>query len=132
MPPIIISSAVLNLGLNYLLIPRYGMMGAAWATVISYFILVVVQTVVNLHFWYIPYEYKRIAKIAFVWGLIYGCSLLIRTPSVWLNGGLKLVLLATYPLILYVVRFYEKQELTTLKRLFRSGIRRMSTRGTKL
>ncbi len=132
MPPIIISSAVLNLVLNYLLIPRYGMIGAAWATLISYFVLVLVQILVNLHFWYISYEYKRIAKIAFAGVLIYGCSLLIQTTNILLNLGLKLVLLATYPLILYVLHFYEKRELTTLKRLFRSGIHLMRARVTIL
>lgn len=127
MSPIIFFAAILNLVLNYALIPRYGMMGAAWATVIAYLVLAVVQTAVNLHFWYIPYEYKRIAKIAFVWGVIYSGSLLIRMPNVLLNGGLKLFLLATYPLLLYALRFYEKRELDTLKRFLRSGIHRLRT-----
>ena len=126
MPPIIIGSAILNLGLSYILIPRYGMMGAAWATAISYLILVVVQTAVNLRFWYIPYEYKRIAKISLVWGGVYGSSLLIRTPSVWLSSGLKVALLTTYPFLLYALHFYEKQELATFKRLFRLEISRVS------
>jgi O-antigen/teichoic acid export membrane protein len=120
-PPIIIGSALLNLGLNYLLIPPYGMMGAAWATVISYFTMVVVTTVVNQHFWYIHYEYHRMVKIALVWVVIYGTNLLIQTSNLWLNIGLKLVLLTSYPFLLYVFRFYEKEELTMVKGFFRSG-----------
>jgi O-antigen/teichoic acid export membrane protein len=38
-PFIIGSAAIVNLGLNFLLIPRWGMMGAAWATVLSYLLL---------------------------------------------------------------------------------------------
>jgi O-antigen/teichoic acid export membrane protein len=121
-PPIVIASAVFNLGLNYLLIPRYGMMGAAWATVIAYLFLVVVQTAVNQHFWHIPYEYQRIVKIVLVWAIIYGSSFLTLTPSMWINICLKLILLAMYPLLLYGLGFYEEQELTALKGLYQSGM----------
>ncbi len=118
MSPIIIGSAVINLGLNYLLIPLYGMMGAAWATLISFSILAVVQVAVNLRLWHIPYEYKRIAKMTLVWGLIYGGCLLIRTPKIWLNFGLKLGALASYPILLYILGFYEQQELIALRQAF--------------
>jgi O-antigen/teichoic acid export membrane protein len=130
MSPIIVICAALNLVLNYLLIPHYGMMGAAWATVITYLALVVIQTAVNLHFWFIPYEYWRIGKIILVWGTIYGASLLIQTPSIWLNGSLKLVLLVTYPFFLYLLRFYKEQELGALKRIFQSGTYRIRTWST--
>lgn len=118
MAPTVFGAAVLNLVLNYLLIPGYGMMGAAWATVIAYFALLVVHVIVNQHYMRIAYEYRRISRIALVSGLIYGVSLLIRTPSAWVNGGLKVGLLATYPLLLYAFRFYEKEELAAIKRIF--------------
>ncbi|NIN01585.1 MAG: oligosaccharide flippase family protein [candidate division Zixibacteria bacterium] len=130
MSPIIVICAALNSALNYLLIPHYGMMGAAWATVITYLALVVIQTAVNLHFWFIPYEYRRIGKITLVWGMIYAASLLIQTPSIWLNGSLKLVLVATYPFFLYLLRFYQEQELSSLKRTFQSRTYRIRTWGT--
>lgn len=119
-PPIIISAAGLNLVLNYLLIPSYGMMGAAWATVISYLFLVTVQTVVNLRFWYIPYEYKRIAKLAITYGLVYAVSLLVATPNLWFNIFLKLTLLATYPFLLYLMQFYEEAELKAVRQFLGS------------
>jgi O-antigen/teichoic acid export membrane protein len=123
-PPIIVGSALLNLGLNYVLIPPYGMIGAAWATILSYLFLVIVQTLVNLHYYYIRYEYGRMAKLALTWGGTYGVSLLIETPFLWLNIGLKCLLLFAYPFFLYAIRFYEKEELETLKGLLRSQLRR--------
>ena len=123
-PPIIVGSALINLGLNYVLIPPYGMIGAAWATILSYLILVIVQTLVNLHYYYIRYEYGRMAKLALTWGATYGLSLLIETPSLWLNIGLKGLLLLIYPFVLYALRFYEKEELEALKGLLRSQLRR--------
>jgi O-antigen/teichoic acid export membrane protein len=127
-PPLIVGSALLNLGLNYLLIPPYGKIGAAWATIFSYLALVIVQTAVNLRFYYIRYEYERIAKIALIWGATYGMSLLIQTPSVWVNIGLKCLLLGAYPFLLYAVRFYEKEEIAALKGLLQSRLRHWRAR----
>jgi len=129
-PPIIVGSALLNLALNYLLIPHYGMIGAAWATILSYLAIVIIQTLVNLHFYYIRYEYERMAKLALTWGAIYGVSLLIETPSLWLNIGLKGLLLLIYPLVLYALRFYEKEELHMLKRFFYSQLLRRRNQET--
>ncbi len=123
-PPIIVSCALLNLALNYVLIPPYGMIGAAWATILSYLVLVIIQTLVNLHFYYVRYEYERMAKLAMTWGVTYGVGMLIRTPSVGLNIGLKCLLLFSYPFLLYAIRFYEKEELEALKGLLRSQLRR--------
>jgi hypothetical protein len=100
------------------------MIGAAWATILSYLVLVTTQTLINLHFYYIRYEYERMAKIALTWGITYGVSLLIETPFLWLNIGLKGLLLLAYPFILYTLRFYEKEELEALNRLFCSQLRR--------
>lgn len=116
----IVIAAILNLGLNYLLIPVYGMMGAAWATFVSYLALAAIQLVVNLHFWYIPYEYGRIFRIVAAWGLIYVANLFIRTQNTWLDAGLKLALLATYPLILYLLRFYNQDEIDALRRTLKT------------
>lgn len=113
----IVISAILNLGLNYLLIPSYGMMGAAWATFISYLALAAIQLAVNLHFWYIPYEYGRILRIIVAWGLVYVPSLFVHTQNTWLDAGLKLALLATYPLTLYLLRFYNQDEINALRRI---------------
>ena len=97
--------------LNYLLIPRYGMMGAAWSTFISYGILAVLNLLVNQRFWHIPYEYMRILKLGVVWVLIYYTGLQISNLNVILSIVLKLFLLACYPILLLVLRFFKPEEL---------------------
>ena len=32
-------ATITNIGLNYILIPKFGIVGAAWATIISYFLV---------------------------------------------------------------------------------------------
>ena len=47
MATLVFSSAIVNLILNVLLIPRIGLTGAAWATLISYLVLVVCLATIN-------------------------------------------------------------------------------------
>lgn len=123
----ITASAALNLALCFLLIPRYGMMGAAWATAISYAALALAQVIINQRVWYIPYEYGRIAKVALVCGVLYALTLLVRFPNTWLNLALKLLLLAAYPFLFFLLRFYSSDEVAALRRLWRR-LRRRETR----
>jgi hypothetical protein len=106
------------------------MIGAAWATILSYLVLVIIQTLVNLHFYYIRYEYERMAKLAMTWGGIFGVGMLIQTPLLWLNIGLKCLLLSAYPFFLYTIRFYEEEELEALKGLLRSQLHHWRNRKT--
>ena len=126
--PIIIVVAISNLGLNYLLIPRFGMMGAALATIISYVALLVVEVMVNQRVWRLPLEYGRMLKLALAWGIVYSVSLLIASGSVWLDGGLKALLLLTFPVLLFVLGFFEDSELHAIRRVAQSLLRRLRPR----
>lgn len=129
---IMMGTTGLNLGLNYLLIPSYGMMGAAWATVISYLALLAVQVAVNQHYWYIPYEFRRILKIAVAWALVYGLGLLVQTGNPWLDAVLKGFLLLAFPGVLYALNFYSRDELETLRALLRAAAGRARALGRRL
>lgn len=112
---IIVGVAILNLALSFLLIPKYGMLGAAWATLLSYIILAMINLWVDLHFMKIPYEYWRLTKIMGTWLVIYALSLLINTPSIWINLLLKSLLLLGYPILLLGIRFYSQPEIHFIK-----------------
>ncbi|MCD6298214.1 MAG: flippase, partial [Deltaproteobacteria bacterium] len=60
-PPIVGGAAIINLMLNYLMIPAYGMMGAAVATVLSYALMAMGTYYVSNRLYPIRYEYARIA-----------------------------------------------------------------------
>ncbi len=125
MIPITVAAALLNLCLNYLLIPPYGMMGAAWSTLISYIFLFVVQLRVNLRLWAIPYEYGRLLKIVGVWLALLGTSQFVASGRPVVNVLLKLLLLATYPLLLYALRFFSSVEIAVIRRLLQSAFHRL-------
>lgn len=51
--------AVLTIGLNYILIPKMGYMGCAWATLICYFSMAVISFLLGQKYFYVPYQYTK-------------------------------------------------------------------------
>jgi O-antigen/teichoic acid export membrane protein len=127
---IIIGTAIINLGLNFWLIPRYGMLGAAWSTLISYGILLIIHMTVNLKFWHISYEYWRIAKVGVVWALIYIASLLITPSNIIWSIFAKLFLLLCYPVLLYLFKFFKQEELSSIREIVKSTMKKFFSRKT--
>jgi len=75
------SAAVINLVLNLLLIPRYGMNGAAVATCIGYGVMVVLHGTAALQIGYNPFRDLRLKRIgvtaAVAAPLIFGLALIV-------------------------------------------------------
>jgi O-antigen/teichoic acid export membrane protein len=69
-PPLALAAAALNLGLNFLLIPPLGRMGAAWATAVAFAFFAAGTGFLNQRFYPVPYEYASLAKIAAALALV--------------------------------------------------------------
>ncbi|QLH81340.1 polysaccharide biosynthesis C-terminal domain-containing protein [Halosimplex pelagicum] len=89
MRPIIIAtlgSAVINLIANSLLIPEYGMVGAAIGTSLGYGSLPLFQTIVARYFGYRPFTGLPIGRIAVVslltGGLLYGVDTTVQSDLI--------------------------------------------------
>ena len=52
--------AAVNIGLNVLLIPRYGMVGAAIATLVAYVALLLGMTLYSQRVYPVPYQWRRV------------------------------------------------------------------------
>ena len=57
-----VAAAGTNVGLNFLLIPRFGIVGAAWANGAAYFMQAVLGYLFSQRFYPIPYEWDRIVR----------------------------------------------------------------------
>lgn len=118
---IIGAAAILNLGLNYLLIPGYGMMGAAVATAISYLVLPIGAYFVSRRYYPINYEWGRIAKVFIAAALVYTGSIFISNDSAIIAGVLKLITLLGFPVLLFLFRFFKPEEIQKAGELFRAA-----------
>ena len=64
------AAAALNIGLNFWLIPRYGIMASAWATVLGYALMALLGASISERLYPIPIRWSRILG-AFVAGIIF-------------------------------------------------------------
>ena len=102
------AAAATNVAANFALIPRLGMMGAAWATVLSYAVMALVGFVISRRLFPIPYETDRwLAAAAIATGL-YGFSF-FAPASLAPRLALELALVGAYPLILLATGFLKRE-----------------------
>jgi O-antigen/teichoic acid export membrane protein len=109
------TGAAVNVGLNFWLVPAYGFVGAAVATVVAYGVLFVGMTLYAQSVYPVPYQWRRILTV-----LVAGVGLTVaaRVPHLGLAPSFALVL--AYPLALAALGFYlpaERQRLARLRRL---------------
>lgn len=117
-------AGVVNVVLNLLLIPRYGMMGAAWATLGGFVALIAIELTVSMRFYPIPYQVGRIAKLAAVAATVYVASGLVPPSTPLAVAGLKTgMLLVGFPALLWLIGFFEPAELAHIRRAL-AGVRR--------
>lgn len=82
--PIAVGAAALaNVAVNFALVPIIDYRGAAWATLIAYFIAAVVLYLFSRKVYPIEYEFGRIAKLIISTALVY---LIFANPEVISNG----------------------------------------------
>jgi O-antigen/teichoic acid export membrane protein len=95
------AAAVVDVALNFILIPPYGRMGAAIATVTAYTLLFIVMAWRAQKVFPVPYQWRRVATLAVA---AVGLTVLGKV----LGGPLALALglTAAYPLVLALLGFY--------------------------
>ncbi|MCU0242301.1 MAG: oligosaccharide flippase family protein [Vicinamibacteria bacterium] len=98
-PIITLFAATTNVALNFLWIPKMGMLGAAWATVASYSVMAGLGFAFSRRLYPIPFEFGRLTLLVSVALCIYAGSLFISHPPA-ASPLLRVRLLATLPAIL--------------------------------
>jgi O-antigen/teichoic acid export membrane protein len=126
-PMIIMTTAVLNLTLNFLLIPGYGMMGAALATFASYTFQSFLRVLVSHWLYPVPYEYGRLGRLALVIIGLYSIGTFVVWHSPWTAVAGKLFLLLSVPFCLYASGFFQPGEVTRFRGLLSTLRQRSST-----
>ena len=106
------AAAALNIGLNFALIPEYGQIGAAIATLAAYALMLVGMTWNAHRLFPVPYQWRRVVTVA---GIAVGLTVLGKELDVSLAVAIALV--AVYPLLLALAGFYLPAERRMLRRI---------------
>jgi O-antigen/teichoic acid export membrane protein len=112
------AAALVNLALNVILIPPYGMIGAAVSTIVAYALMLVVMSWRAQRLFYVPYQWRRIATLT---GAAVGLYVLGRTVHAPLP--LAAALAASYPLVLLALGFYLPAERARMARVLNPASR---------
>jgi O-antigen/teichoic acid export membrane protein len=105
------AAAAVNVVLNLALIPPYGMMGAAVATLVAYLVLFVAMWVNSRRVYPVAYQWRRVITLAAV-----AAGLTVLGVAVG-SLPLAIALIVLYPLALLPLGFYQPAELARLRRL---------------
>ena len=123
LPVVVGLGAAINLGANGLLLPRIGLVGAAWSTLIAYGAMVLVLFFRVRQFYPVAYEYGRLAKISMAGGVVF-LTVSNYLQDLTLEGIIaRAIFLLGYPVILWGWRVFEPQEWQDLLTVCRSTMR---------
>jgi O-antigen/teichoic acid export membrane protein len=109
-------SLLVNLLSNYVLIRRFGGMGAAWATTLSFFLMASLAYFLSEKVHPVAYRLGPFFVSAAVATMLYWCAVKIAVPSVFLSAGLKFLIFISFPVVLYLIGFFNEDEIENAKR----------------
>jgi O-antigen/teichoic acid export membrane protein len=109
------AAAAVNIVLNAILIPPYGMMGAAVATVAAYVALFVAMWLNSRRVYPVAYQWRRVLTIAGVAAALTAAAWALDAPL-----AVAVALVLAYPLVLLPLGFYLPAERARLRRLVTS------------
>ena len=104
-------AAALNVGLNFWLIPAYGMMGAAVSTAAAYVALFLGMLLNSQQVYPVPYQWRRVVTLSTVAVVLSVIGYEVRSLP------LSIAFCVAYPLLLLPLGFYLPAERMRLRRL---------------
>jgi O-antigen/teichoic acid export membrane protein len=104
--------AAVNVGLNFWLVPRFGMVGAAVSTAVAYVVLFIGMTLYAQHVYPVRYQWRRVVTCVAV-----GAGLTVAARAAHLPLAPSVLLVLAYPLVLGALGFYLPAERQRLRRL---------------
>ena len=106
------AGAAVNVGLNFWLVPRWGMVGAAVSTAVAYVVLFVGMTLYAQHVYPVRYQWRRVVTC-----VAAGAGLTVAARAAHLPLAPSALLVLAYPLVLGALGFYLPAERKRLRRL---------------
>jgi O-antigen/teichoic acid export membrane protein len=97
------TAAAVNIGLNFWMIPRWGIVGAGWSTVIGFSVLVVLGWRNAQRSYPVSYDFGRVLRVVAM-AALFMVVLVELVPPVGVAGiGLRVLLVAAFPLSLVAI-----------------------------
>jgi O-antigen/teichoic acid export membrane protein len=105
---------------NLFLIPRYGVLGAAWSTMIAYGVLAATGMAFSQYVYPLRYEWGRLARLVVAGVAATAAGRMILPATTWPPAGIfarGLTTVAVYVLVLTSLGFFEPRETRRMQQL---------------
>lgn len=124
---------LVNIGLNLVLVPDYGIVGAGVALSFSYLLMLALMYFVSRRYFSVPIQWLRLAHIVALALALVAIGELLAPTSGAVGLLLRTALLLSFPVILYLTGFLHARERERLRGLVRKmSLSKMSQSGEAL
>ena len=109
-------AAALNIVLNWLVIPRWGFLGAAFTTAISYVLLCALYYVKSQELYWSPYELGKLLRMGVAGVIVIGVGTVYYADSLITEILIKGVLFMSFPVLCLCLNVFSMSELARVKK----------------
>ncbi|RLD40536.1 MAG: hypothetical protein DRI86_15110 [Bacteroidetes bacterium] len=116
---IVLIGAIVNLILNFTIIPYYGIYGAAVASIISSIIIMLLYYYYSQREYRIEYELKRLFILTFSSLILISSLYFINEESFIISLIVKTIILISYPFLLFFMKFFTESEMVKIRTIIK-------------
>ncbi len=121
-------SAAIQVGFNYVLIRRYGMVGGVYSAIVALGIQALLLFLVSRRSFRIDYELGRVGRYVALAVAFYLASTQIQMGLPWADALLKLALLLAFPVTVIALGIATRAETAALAKVYASRIKPLVSR----
>lgn len=126
-PLAVCGALVVNIGLNFFFIPRYGIMGATVSTLLSYVVFCALRFWSSNLFFKVRYQWGRVFTATLIGSLITALFYLVdflrdhyyQSENYYLSILIKAALALSFPFVLLALGFFDDGELRRISEILR-------------
>ena len=116
-----LATAALNIGLNFVFIPIWGLLGAAFATLIAYLAWNGLKMYFSAKFYDLHFDLRRLIHVTVVGVALYAVAFIPGTGAgVSLNVSMKVLLVLAFPVVLLASGFFLEAERKIMRDMWRT------------
>jgi len=121
-------TSFINVGLNFLLIPNFGIWGAVFASLIAITIHSILLYLISNRLYPIPFEFFRVLKMFSLACFFFAISIFISTSSIFIDIALKIGLILGFSATLVGLNIFTQEEKSKLRDMLSDTILKITSR----
>ncbi len=104
---------------HFVFVPFWGILGAAYATLISYIVWNGLKIYYSAKFYDLYFDIKRLGHITIIGVGLYLMSIYVANiSSIYINIAIKFIILLSYPIIFFITGFFTVKEKEYMRRFW--------------